>query len=138
MDPKTYEQNSQKPPLIAQIPPSISQIPMLPQHVITSGTEKNCIRLRGLPYESKVEHILHFLEDFAKHIVYQGVHLVYNAQVHTLNSLAFCYDILKSKKILGAVQWRSIYPNGFRNSSSSISATKTSQGDDVWEKTALH
>lgn len=81
MDPKTYEQNTPKPPLIAQIPPTISQMPMLPQHVITSGTEKNCIRLRGLPYEAKVEHILHFLEDFAKHIVYQGVHLVYNAQV---------------------------------------------------------
>lgn len=81
MDPKTYEQNTPKPPLIAQIPPTITQMPMLPQHVITSGTEKNCIRLRGLPYEAKVEHILHFLEDFAKHIVYQGVHLVYNAQV---------------------------------------------------------
>jgi hypothetical protein len=81
MDPKTYEQNTPKPPLIAQIPQTIAQMPMLPQHVITSGTEKNCIRLRGLPYEAKVEHILHFLEDFAKHIVYQGVHLVYNAQV---------------------------------------------------------
>lgn len=81
MDPKTYEQNAPKPPLIAQIPPAISQMPMLPQHVITSGTEKNCIRLRGLPYEAKVEHILHFLEDFAKNIVYQGVHLVYNSQV---------------------------------------------------------
>lgn len=81
MDPKTYEQNTPKPPLIAQIPPTIAQMPMLPQHVITSGTEKNCIRLRGLPYEAKVEHILHFLEDFAKHIVFQGVHLVYNAQV---------------------------------------------------------
>ncbi|KAG5680069.1 hypothetical protein PVAND_009597 [Polypedilum vanderplanki] len=80
MDPKTYEQNTPKPPLIAQIPPTITQMPMLPQHVITSGTEKNCIRLRGLPYEAKVEHILHFLEDFSKHIVYQGVHLVYNAQ----------------------------------------------------------
>ncbi|XP_055628707.1 RNA-binding protein fusilli isoform X1 [Toxorhynchites rutilus septentrionalis] len=76
MDPKTYEQS--QPPLIAALPPL--QMPLLPQHVITSGTEKNCIRLRGLPYEAKVEHILHFLEDFAKHIVYQGVHLVYNAQ----------------------------------------------------------
>ncbi|XP_065090667.1 RNA-binding protein fusilli isoform X3 [Ochlerotatus camptorhynchus] len=76
MDPKTYE--PPQPPLIAALPPV--QMPLLPQHVITSGTEKNCIRLRGLPYEAKVEHILHFLEDFAKHIVYQGVHLVYNAQ----------------------------------------------------------
>lgn len=77
MDPKTYE--PPQPPLIAALPPV--QLPLLPQHVITSGTEKNCIRLRGLPYEAKVEHILHFLEDFAKNIVHQGVHLVYNAQV---------------------------------------------------------
>lgn len=28
-----------------------------------------------------MEHILHFLEDFAKNIIYQGVHMVYNAQV---------------------------------------------------------
>ncbi|XP_058054122.1 RNA-binding protein fusilli [Anopheles bellator] len=76
MDPKTYE--PPQPPLIAQLPQV--QMQLLPQHVITSGTEKNCIRLRGLPYEAKVEHILHFLDDFAKHIVYQGVHLVYNAQ----------------------------------------------------------
>jgi epithelial splicing regulatory protein 1/2 len=77
MDPKTYE--PLPPPLIAQLPPV--QMPLLPQHVITSGTEKSCIRLRGLPYEAKVEHILHFLEEFSKHIIYQGVHLVYNAQV---------------------------------------------------------
>uniref|UniRef100_A0A182NPN8 RRM domain-containing protein n=1 Tax=Anopheles dirus TaxID=7168 RepID=A0A182NPN8_9DIPT len=76
MDPKTYE--PPQPPLIAQLPQV--QMQLLPQHVITSGIEKNCIRLRGLPYEAKVEHILHFLDDFANHIVYQGVHLVYNAQ----------------------------------------------------------
>lgn len=98
MDPKTYEQNAPKPPLIAQIPPTISQMPMLPQHVITSGTEKNCIRLRGLPYEAKVEHILHFLEDFAKHIVYQGVHLVYNAQVSPM--LYFVVKIIALPKTL--------------------------------------
>jgi epithelial splicing regulatory protein 1/2 len=80
MDPKTYE--PLPPPLIAQLPPV--QMPLLPQHVITSGTEKSCIRLRGLPYEAKVEHILHFLEEFSKHIIYQGVHLVYNAQVSRL------------------------------------------------------
>jgi epithelial splicing regulatory protein 1/2 len=77
MDPKTYEPPA--PPLIAQHPP-IVQVPLIPQHVITSGTAKDCIRLRGLPYEAKVEHIIHFLEDFAKHIVFQGVHMVYNSQ----------------------------------------------------------
>lgn len=74
MDPKTYEQQQ---PLIAQIP----QVPLLPQHIITSGTRKDCIRLRGLPYEAQVEHILEFLGEHAKNIVFQGVHMVYNAQV---------------------------------------------------------
>ncbi|KAL7735359.1 hypothetical protein ACLKA6_003212 [Drosophila palustris] len=79
MDPKTYESNNHsQPPLIAQLP--TMQLPLLPQHLITSGTTKNCIRLRGLPYEAMVEHILHFLDDFAKHIIYQGVHMVINAQ----------------------------------------------------------
>ncbi|XP_059471623.1 RNA-binding protein fusilli isoform X3 [Neocloeon triangulifer] len=73
MDPKTYEQQQ---PLIAQIP----QVPLLPQHIITSGTRKDCIRLRGLLYEAQVEHILEFLGEHAKNIVFQGVHMVYNAQ----------------------------------------------------------
>lgn len=60
-----------------------SQTPF--QHVITSGTSKDCIRLRGLPFEAKVENILQFLDDFAKNIVFQGVHMVYNAQVRKRN-----------------------------------------------------
>ncbi|KAK3889397.1 hypothetical protein Pcinc_006610 [Petrolisthes cinctipes] len=72
MDPRTYEQQQ---PLIAQLP----QLPLLPQQIITSGTRKDCIRLRGLPFEAQVEHILEFLGELAKSIVYQGVHMVYNA-----------------------------------------------------------
>lgn len=74
MDPRTYEQQQ---PLIAQLP----QLPLLPQQIITSGTRKDCIRLRGLPFEAQVEHILEFLGELAKSIVYQGVHMVYNAHV---------------------------------------------------------
>lgn len=74
MDPKTYEAPA---PLLATIP----QVPLLPQHIITSGTRKDCVRLRGLPYEAQVEHILEFLGEHAKNIVFQGVHMVYNAQV---------------------------------------------------------
>ncbi|KAK6632912.1 hypothetical protein RUM43_012655 [Polyplax serrata] len=59
-------------PLVAPIPSTV------PQHVITSGTKKDCIRLRGLPYEAQVEHILDFLGDNANNIVLQGVHMVYN------------------------------------------------------------
>ncbi|XP_048484270.1 RNA-binding protein fusilli isoform X2 [Plutella xylostella] len=57
-------------------------VALVPQHVITSGTAKDCARLRGLPYEAQVEHILTFLDEFAKNIVVQGVHMVYNAQGH--------------------------------------------------------
>ncbi|XP_046973733.1 RNA-binding protein fusilli isoform X1 [Vanessa cardui] len=57
-------------------------VALVPQHVITSGTAKDCVRLRGLPYEAQVEHILTFLDEFAKNIVMQGVHMVYNSQGH--------------------------------------------------------
>ncbi|XP_052130850.1 RNA-binding protein fusilli-like [Frankliniella occidentalis] len=70
MDPKTYESVSA---------PSLP-LPMLPQQFVTTGTRKDCIRLRGLPYEAQVENILEFLGDHAKSIVYQGVHMVFNAQ----------------------------------------------------------
>lgn len=82
MDPRTYETQA---PLIQQLP----QIPLLPQQMITSGTRKDCIRLRGLPYEAQVEHILEFLGEHAKNIVYQGVHMVYNAQVSSAFSCLF-------------------------------------------------
>lgn len=59
----------------------VPQVTYLPQHVITSGTRKDCIRLRGLPYEASVEHILEFLGEYAKNILFQGVHMVYNSQV---------------------------------------------------------
>ncbi|KAJ8673368.1 hypothetical protein QAD02_004630, partial [Eretmocerus hayati] len=61
-------------------PPILPPIaPIIPQHFITSGTRKDCVRLRGLPYEALVEHILEFLGEHSKNIEYQGVHMVYNA-----------------------------------------------------------
>ncbi|UYV79654.1 ESRP2 [Cordylochernes scorpioides] len=71
-DPRTYETPAQ--PLIASLPTLVTQ-PLLPP-----GSRKDCIRLRGLPYEAQVEHILEFLGDHAKSIVFQGVHMVYNSQ----------------------------------------------------------
>jgi epithelial splicing regulatory protein 1/2 len=52
------------------------------QQLVISGSRKDCVRLRGLPYEAQVQHILDFLGEFAKHIVLQGVHMVFNAQGH--------------------------------------------------------
>ncbi|XP_039297317.1 RNA-binding protein fusilli isoform X2 [Nilaparvata lugens] len=76
MDPKTFEVTPTPLPLPALPQP----MPLLPQHVITSGTRKDCVRLRGLPYEAQVENILEFLGEHAKNIVFQGVHMVYNTQ----------------------------------------------------------
>uniref|UniRef100_A0ABD2X4H2 Uncharacterized protein n=1 Tax=Trichogramma kaykai TaxID=54128 RepID=A0ABD2X4H2_9HYME len=58
--------------------------PILPQHYMPSGTRKDCVRLRGLPYEAAVEHILEFLGELSKNIKYQGVHMVYNATVRSI------------------------------------------------------
>ncbi|CAG7819135.1 unnamed protein product [Allacma fusca] len=87
LEPKTAEIQAQLPLVspVAPVAPQVAQVPqvavpILPQHIITSGTRKDCIRLRGLPYEAQVEHILEFLGEHAKNIVYQGVHMVYNAQ----------------------------------------------------------
>ena len=56
--------------------------PGQPQQMITAGTKKDCIRLRGLPYEAQVEHMLEFLgKDLSNNIVTQGVHMVINSQV---------------------------------------------------------
>ena len=30
------------------------QVPLIPQQLITAGVKKDCIRLRGLPYEAQV------------------------------------------------------------------------------------
>lgn len=55
--------------------------PLVTQQLLhCSGSRKDCIRLRGLPYEAQVEQILEFLGDHSKKIVFQGVHMVYNAQ----------------------------------------------------------
>jgi epithelial splicing regulatory protein 1/2 len=83
MDPRNPEpQESQValPPLIAQLPPQTA-LPYIPQSLITSGTKKDCIRLRNLPGGSQVTDILSFLGEFSQFIVYQGVHMVYSAQV---------------------------------------------------------
>ncbi|XP_059089266.1 epithelial splicing regulatory protein 1-like isoform X1 [Tigriopus californicus] len=60
--------------------PSMSNPAVLPQQMVTAGTRKDCIRLRGLPYEAGVENILEFLGEHGKNIVNQGIHMVYNAQ----------------------------------------------------------
>lgn len=41
-------------------------------------SRRDCIRLRGLPFEAKVDDILRFLGSHSANILYQGVHMVYS------------------------------------------------------------
>ena len=45
------------------------------------GQERNCVKLRGLPFSSNPEDILLFFGPFKNDIASQGVHLVLNAVV---------------------------------------------------------
>uniref|UniRef100_A0A5S6QE93 RRM domain-containing protein n=1 Tax=Trichuris muris TaxID=70415 RepID=A0A5S6QE93_TRIMR len=55
---------------------------LLPHQTFITGSRRDCIRLRGLPYEAEVSNVLEFLGDFSKNVAYQGVHMVFNAQGH--------------------------------------------------------
>ena len=79
------------------------------QQMITAGTKKDCIRLRGLPYEAQVKHILDFLgEDLSNNIVTQGVHMVINAQVR----LSFFYLHCSSVTVLLIEKYYSVEITG--------------------------
>lgn len=105
MDPRNPEpQESQLPPLIAQLPPQ-TILPYIPQNLITSGTKRDCIRLRNLPGGAQVTDILSFLAEFSQFIIYQGVHMVYSAQVSTSTLFCKLYEIHVYKN---QVAWKTV------------------------------
>ena len=71
MDTRVYDNNMAQ-PLLSTI---------LTQPLLHSAPRKDCIRLRGLPYEAQVEHILDFLGEHSKNIKSQGVHMIFDANV---------------------------------------------------------
>lgn len=81
MDNRLFNETSSSSSSHSPLIPSLPQVPLIPQQLMPSGSRKDCIRLRGLPYEAQVEQILEFLSEHSKNIVFQGVHMVYNAQV---------------------------------------------------------
>lgn len=65
-------------PLISTLPAPL--IPLLPQPFIATGSTRDCIRLRGLPYTASIEDILDFMGEFTIDIKPHGVHMVLNQQ----------------------------------------------------------
>lgn len=99
MDPRNPEQqDGQLPPLIAQLPAQATTVPtIIPQNLITAGTRKDCVRLRNLPTIAQVTDILTFLGEYSQFIVYQGVHMVYTAQVGALPA----GEIIRQYRVFG-------------------------------------
>uniref|UniRef100_A0A8C9EPC4 Epithelial splicing regulatory protein 2 n=1 Tax=Pavo cristatus TaxID=9049 RepID=A0A8C9EPC4_PAVCR len=66
-------------PLIPTLPtPIIPVIP--PPYTIATGSIRDCVRLRGLPYTAGIDDILDFMGDATADIKPHGVHMVLNQQ----------------------------------------------------------
>jgi len=75
--------------LLTPFPASMAATVLVPQQLITCGTTRNCVRMRGLPMEVTVADILSILGDCSRHIIYQGVHLVYSSSASRCSLLFF-------------------------------------------------
>lgn len=71
-------------PLIPVAPsPILSVLPQptfVPQTAAVTGV-RDCVRLRGLPYDASIQDILVFLGEYTADIKPHGVHMVLNQQV---------------------------------------------------------
>ncbi|XP_071670494.1 epithelial splicing regulatory protein 2 isoform X4 [Patagioenas fasciata] len=66
-------------PLIPTLPTPI--IPVIPSpYTIATGSIRDCVRLRGLPYTAGIDDILEFMGDATGDIKPHGVHMVLNQQ----------------------------------------------------------
>ncbi len=61
----------------------------IPQEAFFSG--KDCVRLRNLPLECNVEHILEFLGFHSKNIIQKGVHMILDSKVSFLFPLGLVF-----------------------------------------------
>ena len=52
--------------------------------VVVRGSERNCVKLRGLPWASTAEEVIEFFGDLGSDIAPHGVHMVLNAMVGRL------------------------------------------------------
>ncbi|KAJ8248999.1 hypothetical protein GJAV_G00230070 [Gymnothorax javanicus] len=70
-------------PLISTLPPPpIVSMPVLatPPFLSAASSNRDCVRLRGLPYTAAIEDILEFMGEHAIDIKPHGVHMVLNQQ----------------------------------------------------------
>uniref|UniRef100_A0A8C2DFP8 Epithelial splicing regulatory protein 2 n=1 Tax=Cyprinus carpio TaxID=7962 RepID=A0A8C2DFP8_CYPCA len=70
-------------PLISTLPPPppmVSMPVLATPPFITTGSTRDCIRLRGLPYIAAIEDILEFMGEHTIDIRPHGVHMVFNQQ----------------------------------------------------------
>ncbi|KAF4090965.1 hypothetical protein AMELA_G00031690 [Ameiurus melas] len=70
-------------PLISTLPPPPPMLPvsvLSAQPFITTGSSRDCVRLRGLPYTAAIEDILEFMGEHTIDIKPHGVHMVLNQQ----------------------------------------------------------
>lgn len=88
-------------PLDGAPPPPQQLVPLLPQ-VPALSSRRDCLRLRGLPFDAKVETVLEFLGEYAHAIVYQGVHMIFNAQGQPAGE-AFVQMVSEDAAFLAAV-----------------------------------
>lgn len=72
---------------------------LLPQQIVSptpgSASQRDCVRLRGLPVDASVTDIVAFLADFARNVVFQGIHMVLTPQVSTLILASVLRDVIK-------------------------------------------
>uniref|UniRef100_A0A915P328 RRM domain-containing protein n=1 Tax=Meloidogyne floridensis TaxID=298350 RepID=A0A915P328_9BILA len=47
-----------------------------------NSRRRDCLRLRGLPYEAQVQQVVEFLGPHARHVLFQGVHMIYTSIGH--------------------------------------------------------
>lgn len=85
-------------PLISTLPPP----PMVPMPVLATppflatGTTRDCVRLRGLPYTAAIEDILEFMGEHTIDIKPHGVHMVLNQQVRAASASALLCSLAQT------------------------------------------
>ena len=59
----------------------VSEMEVQGSYGIAKGSERNCVKLRGLPWATTPEQVIEFFGELKSEIAERGVHMVVNAQV---------------------------------------------------------